>query len=52
MMRAVWKLGKTSVWEIRVEMGGKQTGAYTAVAIMQKFLEKRRPPARTTRTDG
>jgi len=40
-MRAVWKLGKASVKEIRQEMGGESAGAYTSIATMLKFLEKK-----------
>lgn len=39
VMNAVWKLGKGSVKEIRVEMGEDRTGAYTSVATMLRFLE-------------
>ena len=41
VMRAVWKLGKASVKEIRQEMGGESAGAYTSIATMLKFLEKK-----------
>ncbi|MFB3787441.1 MAG: BlaI/MecI/CopY family transcriptional regulator [bacterium] len=41
VMRAVWKLGLASVREIRLEMGGENAGAYTSIATMLKFLEKK-----------
>ena len=41
VMNAVWKLGKASVREVREALGGNEAGAYTSVATMLKFLEKK-----------
>jgi BlaI family transcriptional regulator, penicillinase repressor len=41
VMNIVWKLGKASVGEVREALGGNAAGAYTSIATMLKFLEKK-----------
>lgn len=41
VMKAVWKLGEASVHDVRAELGGERAGAYTSIATMLKFLEKK-----------
>lgn len=41
VMKAVWKLEKATVKEIREEMGGEKAGAYTSIATMLKLLENK-----------
>ena len=41
VMNAVWNLGRASVRQVREELGGEKAGAYTSIATMLKFLEKK-----------
>ncbi len=41
VMKAVWKFGEASVHDVRNELGGERAGAYTTIATMLKFLEKK-----------
>lgn len=41
VMNIVWRLGKASVGEVREALGGNAAGAYTSIATMLKFLEKK-----------
>lgn len=40
-MKAVWKLGEACVNDVRDELGGEKAGAYTSIATMLKFLERK-----------
>ncbi|HOE12868.1 MAG TPA: BlaI/MecI/CopY family transcriptional regulator [bacterium] len=41
IMNAVWDLRKASINDIRNHLGGARAGAYTSVATMVRFLEKK-----------
>ena len=52
VMIAVWKLGRGTVKDIRMAMGGDKAGAYTSVATMLKFLETKGHCQARAGTDG
>jgi predicted transcriptional regulator len=41
IMNALWDLRRAKVRDIRERMGGEQAGAYTSVATMLRFLERK-----------